>query len=128
MNIKYLILNIILLSCFTTTISAQQVTSEDGKYYEYGTVDYESSGLQGRLGVGFAYFMKAGNEKEDRFVKDENGKKISFKSFASCINYFSGKGWTVFSINLHDNSFLVRKEISKTEAENNIQQCIIMKQ
>ena len=90
-------------ACLHTT--AQKVYNEDGKYYEFATIDYSKTGTASRLNSGYAFFNSPSTKKGDSKYRDENGKVVDFWNFASCISYFSLKGWTVLDINVSENFF-----------------------
>ncbi len=118
------IITIILLLCISLQANAQVVYNEEGKYYEFGTVDYGKRGDDGRMNAANAYFECPSTQGKDSRYRDENGKVVVFKNFASCINYFMLKGWTVLDIRTPDNFFFVRREISKEEADKIKNACI----
>lgn len=118
------IFTIFFLMYISLHANAQVVYNEEGKYYEFGSVDYGKSGAVGRMNAASAYFECPSTQSKDGWYRDENGKLVLFKNFASCINFFMLKGWTVLDIHTPDNFFFVRREISKEEAEKLKNDCI----
>jgi hypothetical protein len=108
--------------CLHTT--AQRYYNEDGKYYEFATVDFSKTGNAGRLNSGYAFFNSPSTQKGDSKYRDENGKVVDFWNFASCISYFSLKGWTILDINSSESFFIIRREIPKEEAEKLVKECV----
>ena len=110
--------------CLAVQMSAQRVVDESDKYYELGFVQYMHSSIAFGIQSYSAYAIYYNTNYKDRMCKDENGKEIYFKSFIACINYFMSKGWTVFNINLGENWFFIKREITKEESEKMTAECI----
>ena len=109
-------------------MNAQQIYNEEGKYYEFACVWYRGLFYEASL----SYISSPTSDRKwEHECTDENGKKIEFKNFMACINYFMAKGWTVINIEMDfkgstsvDNHFFIRREITKEQAEKLAQNCI----
>lgn len=113
---KKVILSLLLLCC-VMNMSAQRIYNENGKYYEIGIVDYELRGIDGRISSAGAFYMTPSSTSKDKYYRDANGKFVVFKNFAACINYFMYLGWEILDIDKNDNSFIIRREITKDDAK-----------
>lgn len=113
---KKVILSLLLLCC-VMNMSAQRIYNEKGKYYEIGIVDYELRGIDGRISSAGAFYMAPSSTSKDKYYRDANGKFVVFKNFAACINYFMYLGWEILDIDKNDNSFIIRREITKDDAK-----------
>ncbi len=106
-------------------MNAQRVYTEEGKYYEMGYVEYGTSSKSASATAAFILpRISTYSDFNSRVCTDDNGKKIKFNNFFACINYFMAKGWSILDINLSECVFVIRKEISKQEAERLAQECI----
>lgn len=114
-------------------INAQQFYNEDGKYYEFAYVWYQGHHAASDVPyIEMPTVIGKGVKKSLKEYTDDNGKKIVFKNFMACINYFMAKGWTVMNIKtayeadlgVFDNHFYIRREITKEQAEKLAQDCI----
>jgi len=111
--------------CFFLQVSGQKIYNEQGKFYEFGIVQYMYDGSNGKFTSCGAVFLAPSKENQsERYYTDENGKQVVFYNFAGCINHFMYKGWTIMDINYSENSFLVRREITKEEADALAERCI----
>lgn len=122
---KRFLISIVCL-CACIQMSAQRVYNEEGKYYEVGIVVYRSDS---NYMPAAAYCMTASSNKGsylNHIYKDENGKEIIFNNFSACISFFMCKGWQVLDISLDETnkSFIIRKEITKEQAEKLANDCI----
>lgn len=123
------VLFFILFFCACLQTNAQQFYNEEGKFYEFACVWYH--GLFHSPGL--AYISSPTSHKWEQECADDSGKKIEFKNFMACINYFMAKGWTVINIAMDqdfrgstsiNNHFFIRREITKEQAEKLSQDCI----
>lgn len=117
----------IICLCACLQINAQRVYNEKGKYYEIGIVDYELRGIDGRTTSAGAFYTAPSSTSKDKYYRDENGTFVVFKNFAGCINYFMYKGWEVLDIDYNDNKFMIRREITKDDAEALAKNCLKQK-
>ena len=110
----------ILFFCASLQMNAQQVYNEEGKYYELGYVDY----LVAFDSPGYAFFYAPSITPQQEQYKNENGLNVLFKNFMACVQYFMSKGWSVFDIDYPHNLFMIRREITKEQAEKLASECI----
>ena len=105
-------------------MNAQRVYNEEGKYYEMGIVVYK---IGSQYAPSSVYLILAslckGNNYSEHIYRDENGKEIIFNNFPACVTYFICRGWEVLDINLGER-FIIRKEITKEQAEKLANDCI----
>lgn len=106
---------------FTLFVCMMSINSFAQKYYEYCEV-YEIISNVTKIA------FNDGKEpltidNEEKFVK-KFGEYVTFKNNVGFINYLSLKGWEVFGItyNGHTTVYSLRKEVSKEELEQTVEQ------
>ena len=119
---KAILILLFIVGCLQ--MSAQRVYNEEGKFYEVGIVVYK---IGSQYTPSPAYWIKGsickGSNYSEHIYRDENGKEIIFNNFPACVTHFMCKGWQVLDITLGER-FVIRKEITKEQAEKLANDCI----
>ena len=111
---------LLLFICAFAKMNAQSVTFEDGKYYEVGFVNCLVGNKTAPTEIQLI-LPSYSNPKGLKYV-DNDSKVVVFYNMPACMTYFSCKGWTLFNIGEH--YFMIRREITKEEAEKLADKCI----
>ena len=106
---QILVITTLFMMALSMPLNAQEKPSnEEGKLYQYCTVQYDGGNLTVIIDYGF---------KEKEKVVDSSGKRLRFNSRTAILNYMTLQGWEYYSCSdALGGYFIFRRMVTQEQA------------